>query len=108
MNPVQPTTCIEAEPFALQIRDDSMTPEFWSGCVILIDPTGRVTDGAFVLAEVENQYLCRKFVDCDGTLSLQALNPDFETFEIDSTSDVLGVVVQRSGVRRRQHKNYYS
>ena len=33
-----PTTCIEAEPFALRVTDDSMEPEFAAGCIIIVDP----------------------------------------------------------------------
>ena len=44
-----PTTCIEAEPFALRVTDDSMEPEFATGCVIIVDPTGVAKDGACLL-----------------------------------------------------------
>ena len=47
---LEPATCVEAEPFALQVLDESMQPEFRKGCVILVDPTGRVQDGCYVLA----------------------------------------------------------
>jgi len=45
-------TCTEAEPYALQVQDDSMEPEFAEGCIIIVDPTGIAVDGAFVLADV--------------------------------------------------------
>ena len=34
-------SCSENEPYALQVIDDSMEPEFAKGCVIVIDPTGK-------------------------------------------------------------------
>lgn len=45
-------TCTDAETFALRVLDDSMEPEFRRGCIVIIDPTGRATDGSFVLARV--------------------------------------------------------
>ena len=48
---LEPATCTEAEPFALRVQDDSMQPEFRTGCIIVIDPTGRATDGSYVLAD---------------------------------------------------------
>ena len=36
---LEPSTCVEGEPFALRVLDDSMQPEFRRGCVIVIDPT---------------------------------------------------------------------
>lgn len=103
---LEPTTCKEAEPFALQVRDDSMTPEFWPGCVILVDPTGRATDGAFVLAELEQQFVFRVLSVDDGALVLTALNPRYKPVQIESISVITGVIVQRSGGRRRHHKRY--
>ena len=54
-----PATCVEAEPFALRVTDDSMEPEFAAGCVIVVDPTGRVRDGAFVVAECAGELVFR-------------------------------------------------
>ena len=106
MNVTEPTTCIEAEPFALQVRDDAMAPEFWPGCVILIDPTGRATNGAFVFAEVGDQFLFRTLCCRGEKLFLEALNPTFGAVEITSLNVIKGVIVQRAGTRRRFHKRY--
>ena len=102
----EPTTCVESEPYALQVRDDSMAPEFWAGCIILVDPSGHVTDGAYVLAEVDNQYVFRLLhKNTQGTF-LKSLNPSFPTTRLRSTESIKGVIVQRSGTRRRHHKHY--
>ena len=47
-----PTTCIEAEPFALRVTDFSMARAFAAGCIVIVDPTGVAKDGAFVLSEI--------------------------------------------------------
>lgn len=113
--PVEPATCTEAEPFALRVLDDSMQPEFRRGCIILIDPTGRATDGSFVLADdgtsaedategLVFRQLCRGE---NGGWSLCALNDRYPQIPTDGNlSSIMGVIVQRAGVRRSYHKHY--
>ena len=102
-----PTTCIEAEPFALRVIDDSMEPEFAAGCIIIIDPTGVAKDGAFVLAEIDGEYIFRKLQRTDGGDRLVALNHDYPPVTLAAgLASVRGVVVQRAGARRRYHKRY--
>ena len=108
-----PTTCIEAEPFALRVIDDSMAPEFAPGCVIIIDPTGLATDGAFVLAEIEGEYIFRQLRRTEGGYRLVALNDSYPAIPLagrprqpSPLASVRGVVVQRAGARRRYHKRY--
>ena len=102
-----PTTCIEAEPFALRVIDDSMEPEFAAGCIIIIDPTGVAKDGAFVLAEIEGEYIFRELRRTDGGDRLVALNDDYPSVALAAgLASVRGVVVQRAGARRRYHKRY--
>ena len=106
-NPAPPTTCIEAEPFALRVVDDSMEPEFTSGCIIIVDPTGVARDGAFVLAEIDSEYIFRMLRRADGTDRLVALNASYPPIALDGgLASVRGVVVQRAGPRRSYHKRY--
>ena len=102
-----PTTCIEAEPFALRVVDDSMEPEFAAGCIIIVDPTGVAKDGAFVLAEIEGEYIFRKLRRAGGDHRLVALNDAYPAVVLRSgLASVHGVVVQRAGARRSYHKRY--
>ena len=102
-----PTTCIEAEPFALRVTDDSMEPEFAPGCIIIVDPTGVAKDGAFVLAEIDGEYIFRRLRRGDGGDKLVPLNRAYADVALDrGLASVCGVVVQRAGVRRRYHKRY--
>ena len=106
-NTALPTTCIEAEPFALRVIDDSMEPEFTAGCIIIVDPAGVAKDGAFVLAELEGEYIFRELRRADTGDRLVALNRDYPTVELAAgLASVRGVVVQRAGARRRYHKRY--
>ncbi len=118
---MEPATCTEAETFVLQVLDDTMEPEFNKGCIIVIDPTGLATDGSYVLARqpVANKsaaetdsvddYVFRQLSgDAANGYTLQSLNPRYADTPPTSVvlSDIVGVIVQRAGVRRRYHKRY--
>ena len=144
-------TCVEAETFALRVLDDSMQPEFRRGCIIIIDPTGRATDGSYVLAknvlaknaleknslaktasdntptEPDEEYIFRQLRRVEDGLAAEptpAISPELNEFppqwqlvplndhySLQSTpsdlSAIVGVIVQRAGIRRRYHKHYY-
>ena len=102
-----PTTCIEAEPFALRVTDASMEPEFAAGCIIIVDPTGVAKDGAFVLAEINGEYIFRRLERTGEGDRLVALNDSYPPVALAAgLESVRGVVVQRAGARRRYHKRY--
>ena len=102
-----PTTCIEAEPFALRVTDDSMEPEFAPGCIIIVDPTGVARDGAFVLAEIDGAYIFRRLERTGEGDRLVALNDGHAPISLATgLASVCGVVVQRAGARRKYHKRY--
>lgn len=125
---VEPSTCVDAEPYALQVLDDSMAPEFWPGCIILIDPTGRATDGSYVLAKSDeansesdaqgvvemgrdggaDPYVFRQLRrHGDGHWTLDALSENYPAIATDKQlHNIVGVIVQRAGKRRHQHKRY--
>lgn len=100
-------TCIDAEPFVLQVLDDSMEPEFKRGCVVVIDPTGVARDGSFVVAERSGEIVLRQLVGFDEELRLMPLNSRYPTQPLpDGVGVIRGVVVQRAGRRRNEHKRY--
>lgn len=104
---VETSTCVDAEPFALQVTDDSMEPEFPRGCVVVIDPTGAVRDGAYVFAALDGGYILRRLRLENERVWLDALNDAYAPRELDEgIAAVKGVVVQRAGARRREHKRY--
>jgi SOS-response transcriptional repressor LexA len=104
---MEPTTCVEGEPFALMVTDDSMEPEFARGCVITVDPTGVAGDGAFVLAELADRFVLRQLCGGDDGWTLVALRAGFAPVALGTDcSAILGVVTQRAGRRRRDHKRY--
>jgi len=104
----EPVTCKEAEPFALRVLDDSMQPEFRKGCIIVIDPTGRATNGSYVLVDTaDGGYVFRQLAEHQGGYQLRALNDQYPVIETaDDLSQLVGVIVQRAGGRRSYHKHY--
>jgi len=121
-----PSTCSEAETFVLQVLDKSMEPEFKEQCIVVIDPTGLATEGSYVLAQHSSSVATKKpdsSNDPNDVLEdflfrqlrrnesnewiLCALNdayPDQATSQ--DLSEIVGVIVQRAGTRRRYHKRY--
>ena len=98
-------TCVEAEPFALQVTDDSMEPEFIRGCIVIIDPTGRATDGAYVLAESAGEFELAQLLGAAGCWQLTTLKHP-NTKKAVQLEQIRGVVTQRAGRRRSYFKRY--
>lgn len=103
----EPLTCQQAEPYALRVVDDSMAPEFPAGCIIIVDPTGVVRDGAYVIAETPDGLTFRELRMAGGRVTLHALDAREASVELPGgLASIKGVVVQRAGRRRSEHKRY--
>jgi SOS-response transcriptional repressor LexA len=101
------SACSGAEVFALMVLGDSMTPEFEEGDVIVIEPEGLATDGAFVLAQVAGEWIFRRLSAREGGWRLEALNGRYPATDLDDLSAVRGVVIQKSRPgKRREAKSY--
>lgn len=98
--------CATSESYALRVLGDSMEPEFQDGCIVIVDPAGVIEDGAYVIARHGDEYIFRQLSVQDGHYRLRALNPGYPELEIPGISAVVGVIVQRAGTRRSQHKHY--
>lgn len=101
--------CGSSEPFALQVIDDSMEPEFKKDCLIIIDPTGVARHGAYVFAMVENGYIFRQLVLENNQYYLQPLNPAYSHEKrVIEFSAIEGVIIQQSGARgKRSERKHY-
>ena len=99
--------CAGAEPFALMVLGNAMAPEFVEGEIIVVEPEGHATDGAFVVAQVDGEWMLRRLVRCGGHWELRALDPAWPPQEIADLAPVRGVVIQKSKPgRRRTLKRY--
>jgi SOS-response transcriptional repressor LexA len=98
--------CAESEPYALRVLGDSMLPEFEEGAIIVIDPAGAITDGSYVIAIHNDEYIFRQLRIFEQRYYLQPLNDLYDTVEIPGLEQVKGVVSQKAGRRRKDHKRY--
>ena len=98
--------CANSEPFALRVMGDSMEPEFKDGCIIIIDSAAAVESGSYVLAMVNGEYIFRQFIVEDNRYYLRALKEGYDEIPLPNRDAVRGVIVQRAGTRRKDHKHY--
>lgn len=98
--------CAESEPYALRVLGDSMLPEFEEGAVIVIDPAGAIRDGSYVIAMHKEEYIFRQLRIYEERYYLQPLNDLYDTVEISGLDQIKGVVSQKAGRRRKDHKRY--
>ena len=100
------SNCSASEPYALRVVGDDMAPEFVDGHIIVIDPGGRLTSGCYVVARHRGEAIFRQLLIDDGAYRLVAANADLPEITLDGIDDIVGVVSQRSGRRRSEHKRY--
>jgi len=94
------------EPFALRVIGDEMSPEFNDGCIIIIDPEGVISDGAYVMARHEDGYVFRQLVYGEGVYYLKTLQAGHADIEIPDLRSIEGVVTQQATRRRADRKHY--
>jgi len=99
--------CSASEPFALRVIGDEMLPEFHDGHIIIIDPGGRVVSGCFVIAKYQGEMIFRQLIAEQGCWRLHALDTRIADIPLaNGLADIVGVISQRSGKRRSEHKRY--
>jgi SOS-response transcriptional repressor LexA len=99
--------CSGAEPFALMVLGDSMSPEFESGDIVIIEPEGHSVAGSFVLAFWNDEWLFRRLERTGDAWFLSPLHTGYERLQIPDLGPVRGVIIQKSKPgRRRAVKSY--
>ena len=101
--------CSSTEPFALQVIDDSMEPEFKQGVIIVIDAQGHVQSGSYVIAEIETGYIFRRLHIEDDKYILRALKEGHEEIELSGLEQIRGVIAQQAAPtgKRKDRIHYY-
>lgn len=99
-------SCSSKDVFALQVRGNSMAPEFKDGAVIIIDPQGHVQDKSYVVANVKGELVFRQIRIEGENYSLHTLDGSEPVDTIDDLEAIEGVVVQQAGRRRKDRKFY--
>ena len=95
--------CGSSEPYALQVTDNSMEPEFPKDCIVIVDPSGTCRDGQYVFIEYDGVRWFRRFSIIDGEKYLMALNTDYPEIKLDNSYDVIGIIVQKNVKREIKH-----
>lgn len=100
-------SCSGAESFALMVLGDSMEPEFVEGDIIIIEPEGLATDGSYVMAWHEDEWIFRQLVQHEGGWKLRPLNPKYPMASIADLAVIRGVIIQKSKPGRRKASKRY-
>ena len=99
--------CGSSEPYALQVTDNSMEPEFPKDCIVIVDPSGSCVDGQYIFVEYDGVRWFRKFKTIDGDNYLLALNSAYPEIKLDNSYDVIGIIVQKNVNRKITHNSKY-
>lgn len=103
------SSCSGTEPFALQVLDDSMEPEFKKGCIIIIDASAKVSHECYVMATVENGFIFRQLLIEDDKYFITPLNEAYMHEKREVPFEALeGVIVQQASPKgkRKDRKRY--
>ncbi len=100
------SSCAGSEPFALRVLGDSMAPEFEEGTVIIVEPTGVLDDGCYVVADCNDEYLFRQLILKDTRWLLKPLNSKYPTVEIPGVEAIKGRVIQKARTRKKDRQHY--
>tara|TARA_B100001175_G_C19470566_1_gene621494 strand:- start:1120 stop:1455 length:336 start_codon:yes stop_codon:yes gene_type:complete len=95
--------CGASEPYALQVTDDSMEPEFPKDCLVIIDPVGQCNNGQFVFIEYDGVRWFRKYIENKDGKYLISLNENYPEIILDNSYDVLGIIIQKNENRKIKH-----
>jgi DNA polymerase V len=101
------TSCSGSDPVALMVLGDSMEPEFVEGEIIVIEMDGHVTDGSYVLAWHNEEYIFRQVIKRDDGWVLHALNPGYPDAPIASLDAIKGVITLKKKPGSRKSVKYY-
>ena len=101
------SNCSASEPFALRVVGNEMAPEFLDGQVIIVDPGGKISSGCYVVARHQGEMIFRQLVIDEDGFRLRALDTSLPEIVLGKgMEDIVGVISQRSGKRRSEHKRY--
>lgn len=99
--------CSAAESFALMVLGDSMEPEFIEGDIIIIEPEGLASDGSYVMAWLDDEWIFRQLVKVAGGWKLRPLNPKYPSAPIPDLAVIKGVIIQKSKPGNRKATKRY-
>lgn len=89
---IDTTVTIRAHTFALRVSGDSMEPEFYEGCIVVVEPDLEPQHRDFVVVRnSENGVTLKQLVDDGGEWFLRPLNRQYPTRPLGN-GKIIGVV----------------
>lgn len=101
------SNCSSAEPYALMVLGDSMLPEFEEGEIIVVEPSGLVKSGSYVVAFINEEYIFRQVVQHEEGWMLKPLNAIYPNIPIDDLEPCKGVVIMKKRAGKRSDQKRY-
>ncbi len=106
---VHPATRVSPKAFALEIRGNSMEPEFREGDRVIVDPAVSPLPGDFVVAKLDDAHEAtfKKYrplgTGKGAAIELVALNPDWPALRIDGRNPgrIVATMIEHHRYRRR-------
>ncbi|MBT4836389.1 MAG: S24 family peptidase [Methylococcales bacterium] len=99
--------CAESEPYALQVTDNSMEPEFPEKCIIIIESVTQCLHEVYATVEYDGELWFRQFCKEGDRAYLRPLNPDYPIIELVRNYYIKGVITQRNVRRNIKHFDPY-
>lgn len=103
--PAVPTSCVDAEQFALRVIGDELAPDLPDGCVVIIDPGLSPCSGHYVVAELDDGVTLGALAVTAGQWLLHPRGCEHQGIELQPRQ-IRGVVIQRAGRRRSDFKRF--
>ena len=101
----EPTNCVDSEPFALRVIGNDLAPDLPDGCVVIIDPSVAPCSGQYVIADLPSGVTLGALAAQAGQWLLHPRGTEQAGIAL-RRQQIRGVVVQRAGPRRRDHKRF--
>ena len=95
-----------SEPYALQNIGDMMTPEFSENCILIVDPSMPIHNGAYVIIDFNGELYFRQYFEENGKKFLRCLNSSYPETELTNHFEVRGCITQQKQ-RKRKSLHYY-
>jgi SOS-response transcriptional repressor LexA len=85
-----------------------MEPEFPNGCIVIGEPNAVVSNGSYVIAKHDDEYIFRQLHinEQSGQWTLSAIKEGLPVLNISGRDDVRARVVQSTNGRRKTRKFY--
>lgn len=87
---------IPANAIAVNFVGDSMAPRFHDGSILIVHIDAPITDGDYVIAKTSilPEAIFRQYIKGSSSNYLLAINPKFETIELETDCTLIGKVIE--------------